>query len=189
MYEDVDGLYSIAVPNDFSAQQLVTFDVLADNELDQLLDSTGIIFAQPDRENGLSVLLLLLDETITNEDEFRGFLDAFQTAAGGETLPQVNFDLVGGDSLHASGVAATVTVIYRSTSMPGKTLPPSSPPAWSARPTATIAMICVNPWIASRGIPSWLLQALAAAKRRRVETRQIAPSKAPTMGHKPPLMT
>ncbi len=107
VYEDVDGLYSIAVPNDFSAQQLVTFDVLADNELDQLLDSTGIIFAQPDRENGLSVLLLLLDETITNEDEFRGFLDAFQTAAGGETLPQVNFDLVGGDSLHASGVAAT----------------------------------------------------------------------------------
>lgn len=107
VYEDPDGFFQMAVPDSFSGVDEVTFEMLADNELDDLLTSWGIVFSVPDSPNGVSALFLLFDETIVDETDFAAFLAAFQTAAGGETLRLVDLELVDGDDLRAVGRAAT----------------------------------------------------------------------------------
>ena len=107
VYEDPDGLFTLAVPEGFTEQAAITYETLGDNPLDKLVNSSGLVFTEADSPNGISVLFLLLDESITDRDEFAGFLAAFQTAAGGETLPLVDLEFVDGESLRAAGNAAT----------------------------------------------------------------------------------
>lgn len=106
-YEDPDGRFTLEVPEGFTDQVDITYEMIADNPLDTLLASAGVAFAEPESPNGVSVLFLLLDESITDRDEFAGFLAAFQVAAGGEVLPLVDLDFTAGDDLAAAGSATT----------------------------------------------------------------------------------
>ena len=94
------------MPKGFTEQAAITYETLGDNPLDKLVNSSGLVFTEADSPNGISVLFLLLDESITDRDEFAGFLAAFQTAAGGETLPLVDLEFVDGESPRAAGNAA-----------------------------------------------------------------------------------
>jgi hypothetical protein len=107
LYEDPDGRFSLNVPNEFIEVQPITYEMVGDNPLSQLLDSTGVLIADPETQSGVSVLFLLLNQEITNWDDFAGFIASFQVAAGGDTLSLVDFKREAGDALVASGSAAT----------------------------------------------------------------------------------
>ena len=107
LYEDPDGRFSLNVPDSFSEAQPITYDMVGDNPLNQLLDSSGVLITERETPNGVSVLFLLLEQEITNWDDFAAFIASFQIAAGGEVLPLVDFRREAGDALVASGSAAT----------------------------------------------------------------------------------
>ncbi len=106
-YQDPDGRFSLSVPEGFTEEAEITYEMVGDNPLNKLVTSAGYAFAEPETPNGVSVLFLLLDESITNWDDFAGFLAAFQTAAGGDVLPLVDLEFAAGDDLRAVGSAAT----------------------------------------------------------------------------------
>jgi hypothetical protein len=106
-YDDPNGLFSLDYPNDLTQQQTLTFEDVAERPLGELVASTGYYMADPDGKVILLTLFLLLDEPIENINDLTRFVEQFQSAAGGEILPQVEMEVTDEDGLFALGLTAT----------------------------------------------------------------------------------
>ena len=106
-YADPNGLFSLDYPDSLVQQQTLTFEDVAERPLDGLLANTGYYIADPDGNVILVALFLLLDQPIEDVDALTAFVEQFQSAAGGEILPQVEIEVTDEDGLYALGVTVT----------------------------------------------------------------------------------
>ena len=97
-YAHPDGLFTLSHPADFTYIGDGRYADIAEAPLPGLLNDIGYAFASDEYDGGLGILFLLLEEPVSDEDEWIAFLEAFKQSFGGDDMMADEFTDVLDDS-------------------------------------------------------------------------------------------